>query len=178
MVGGFLMHPATEQWVRMAAARYVGSPVKVVEFGGRNVNGSNRQHFPGQEYVSVDKVDGPEVDIVANVLDAEALADHEDTADVVVCTNMLEHEPRWQDVLTRAWWLLRADGLLVVATVTDPFPPHSGVDGETLREGEHYAGVPMSKLLGALTAIGFDVEAQATTREGDVQVVARKDATG
>lgn len=166
-----LMHEACEEWVRMAAARYVGRPAKVIELGGRNVNGSNRQYFPGCEYVSVDKREGPEVDVVA---DAAYWRPEAPDADAVVCTNVLEHEPRWREVLATAAGCLRSDGLLIVTTVDAPFPAHSGVDGGELRSGEYYQGLPLFELRAGLQSAGFLVTDSRHTREGDVQAVARK----
>jgi predicted SAM-dependent methyltransferase len=166
-----MMHEACEEWVRMAAARYVGRPAKVIELGGRNVNGSNRQHFSECEYISVDKREGPEVDLV---VDAVRLRLGKPDFDVVVCTNVLEHEPRWRDVLTTAYECLRPDGVLIVTTVDERFPPHSGIDGCELQPDEHYEGVHMDELRDALGAAGFLVTDYRSTREGDAQAVAVK----
>jgi hypothetical protein len=164
------MHEACSEWVASAAGRHVGSLGRVIELGGRNVNGSNRVHFPPErfEYVSVDRLDGPEVDVIADAVEWRP----ETPGTVVVCTNVLEHEPRWRELVTTAYECLAPGGVFIVTTVTDPFPPHSGIDGCEVRAGEYYAGVSLDDLLGALRDAGFFVTDYRSTREGDVQAVA------
>jgi SAM-dependent methyltransferase len=170
MCGEARMHPECEEWVRDAVGRHVGRPGRVIELGGRNVNGSNRVHFPPAwfEYVSVDRLDGPEVDVIADAAEWRP----ETPGTVVVCTNVLEHEARWRELVKTAYDSLAPDGVFIVTTVTDPFPPHSGIDGFGVRDGEYYRGVPLDELLDALRSAGFAVTDYRTTRQGDVQAVA------
>jgi hypothetical protein len=72
------MHEAVTEWV----ARHADTFGKVLEFGSRNINGSVRPLFPyASEFVGVDLVDGPDVDVVG---DAASVIVGIDQFDVVV----------------------------------------------------------------------------------------------
>ena len=60
------MHPEAMQWVAEHATK-VGSPVRVMDQGGQNVNGSIRELFPtATDWTSVDMFNGEGVDVVAD----------------------------------------------------------------------------------------------------------------
>ena len=63
------------------------------------------------------------------------------TYDVVISTEVLEHAPRWRDVLANAWAAVAPGGRLLMTCATDPRAPHSAIDGWDVRPGEHDADV-------------------------------------
>jgi hypothetical protein len=130
------------------------SPTSVLELGSLDINGGIRSLFAGaNHYHGLDVVEGPGVDEVADAADWRP----QQRFDVVVSTEVLEHAPRWPDVVCNAWAALESGGTLLLTCATDPRPPHSAVDGWGLRDGEWYANVGPQQLLGLLRS--FDPEA-------------------
>src|SRR5687768_6081838 len=81
----------------------------VLELGGRNVNGTPRPLFPAADYVSVDIVDGPGVDIVCDA----TLYRPETRFDAVLCLEVLEHAEDPDGFIATAWGALRPGGWLI-----------------------------------------------------------------
>jgi hypothetical protein len=70
--------------------RRTDEALAVLDVGGRWINGGVRELFPNADpYVSLDIVDGPGVDIVADA--ATWVPDR--AYDLVVCTEVFEHTP-------------------------------------------------------------------------------------
>lgn len=120
------------------------APEAVLEIGSHDVNGGVRDLFPtATRYHGIDIAPGPGVDEVADAADWRAA----DRFDVVVSTEVLEHAPRWRDVVRNAWDALGPGGVLLLTCATDPRPAHSAVDGWDLREGEWYANVAPGEMI-------------------------------
>ena len=141
---------------------------RVVELGGRNFNGSIRGLFNGAEYTSVDILDGYGVDVVSDAADYQPAS----PPDTVVCCEVLEHAPNAGAVVHNALRMLAPGGVLVLTCATDPRVPHSGIDGNSVRAGEHYANVPREDLARWLK--GADVRVLQTQPQGDLQCLAVK----
>ncbi len=108
------MTPEIIAWAREAIERHdIDRRGWTVEFGSLSVNGSLRQFFAGP-YHGIDQVSGPGVDRVMRV--AEIGKEWWDTADTVVCTEMLEHDLTFWVTLDRAYEILHADGYLLLTT--------------------------------------------------------------
>jgi hypothetical protein len=121
-------------------AAHVGrlAPASVLEIGSLDINGSVRALFgAGVDYHGLDVVDGPGVDEVGDAATWRASRGYE----LVVSTEVLEHAPRWRDILTNAWDAVAPGGRLLATCATDPRAPHSAVDGLDVRPEEHYANV-------------------------------------
>jgi hypothetical protein len=122
-------------------------PTRVLEIGSLDVNGSVRPLFPtAKQYHGIDIAPGPGVDEVADAADWHAST----LFDVVVSTEVLEHAPRWRDVVTNAWNALGAHGVLLMTCATVPRAPHSAIDGWEVRPDEWYENVAPADVL-ALT---------------------------
>jgi hypothetical protein len=116
-------------------ARSRGPFGRVVEIGGRDVNGSVRPLFGAAIYTSVDVREGPGVDVVAD-------AAHWDPpgvigrpwagVDCVVCCEVLEHASNAPELVAAAQRWLRTGGLFVMTCATYPRAPHSAVNGELM----------------------------------------------
>lgn len=144
------MHDEAYEWV----ARYATAErAAVLDIGGRDINGSVRDLFPGADpYVSLDIVDGPGVDIVADA--AQWTPDRE--YDVVVCCEVFEHTASWPRICATAYKALRPGGELILTMAGPGRPEHSAVDGgPTLYVGEHYANVDQTELRTVLEECGF-----------------------
>jgi SAM-dependent methyltransferase len=154
------------------ARHATADPVDVLEIGSCDVNGSVRPLFPAAtRYHGLDIVAGPGVDEVADAADWHAPG----AFDVVVSTEVLEHAPRWRDVVRNAWEALRPGGVLVLTCATEPRPAHSAIDGWEVRAGEHYANVEPDEVLELLAHLGCRSWTLETHGDrGDLYLDARK----
>ena len=106
------MHQEVMDWLRTIkeSAPDIFEHSRVLECGSLNVNGTPRPLFEECEYVGVDWRDGPGVDVVS-------LTHHymdNDGFDVVISTEMLEHDPYWLVSISNMVSLLRPGGDLIL----------------------------------------------------------------
>lgn len=100
---------------------------RVLEVGSRYINGSIRplieKFFTPREYIGVDIEPGKYVDIV---LPAERLVDYfgEETFDVVISTELLEHVRNWRLVVNNMKKVLKKGGYIYITTRSRGFPYH------------------------------------------------------
>jgi SAM-dependent methyltransferase len=122
------MHPSVFAWVWSKVDVLGLADRAVLEVGSYDVNGSVRPFFTGS-YVGVDMRAGPQVDMVAY---ADALPFDDESFDVVVSTEMLEHDPRpWRSLDEMARVLRHGGVLLLTARGYDGrgcFPVHDYPD--------------------------------------------------
>jgi SAM-dependent methyltransferase len=124
------MHDSVIAWVAEKVRQHglAAAGLSVLEVGSRDVNGSVRPLFAGvASYTGVDMLDGPGVDVVA---DAHTLAERfpPESFDVVISTEMLEHDDRfWVSVETMGR-LLRPGGHLVLTARGNGFMLHGYPD--------------------------------------------------
>jgi hypothetical protein len=108
------MHGSVMEFVGSIKKKFpnrFSSGCRVVEFGSRNINGSPRKMFSNpNEYVGIDFHGGKDVDVVGV---AHEWKPPRAEYDVVVSTEMLEHDPFWEKTLTHAAGLLASGGVLV-----------------------------------------------------------------
>ena len=106
------MHPEINQFVEAVKQKY---PVyfrgkKVLEVGSLDINGSIRGSFHQCIYTGIDLGEGPGVDKVVSIhehLDPKGY-------DVVISTEMLEHDVHWQDSLVSMYANLKSGGLMIL----------------------------------------------------------------
>ena len=108
------MHESVMAFVAKVAASGFGMEGKsVLEVGSYDVNGSVRSLFEGTDYLGIDIEEGPGVDQVVD-LGAE-LPFGDSTFDLVLSTEMLEHDLKpWLSVCE--WHRVLRDGGLLVVT--------------------------------------------------------------
>ena len=98
----------------------------VVEIGASDINGSCRplimQSYPAS-YISTDMQPGTGVDLVCSGEDLPERLGRE-VADVLVCTEVLEHVDRWREFIVAIWSVLRLGGVLLLTTRSPGFPYH------------------------------------------------------
>lgn len=104
------MHPSVMTYVQEEVVKLGIADANVLEVGSMNYNGTVRPIFSGP-YLGVDMLDGPDVDLVAF---ADDLPFEDGTYDVVVSTEMLEHDTRpWRSVAEMAR-VLKPGGYMIL----------------------------------------------------------------
>ena len=92
----------------------------VIDFGSLDINGSNRQWFENCNYTGVDINEGKNVDYVSRCHDFI----DDNIYDVVISTEMLEHDMYWKKSLSNMLSLLSSGGLLIITCATTGRPEH------------------------------------------------------
>lgn len=104
--------------------RYQFTPGRVLEIGGRNVNGSVRGFFKdAAEYISTDMESGPGVDVVLNATELIGKFGS-DSFDTIICCEMLEHDVNFPRTVMQMHAMLKSPGHLIITTPTFGFPLH------------------------------------------------------
>jgi predicted O-methyltransferase YrrM len=105
------MHASSMENMRRCIDWYVGTgPVKVVDLGAMDVNGSYRQLVPPTaEYVGADLEAGPGVDVV--LTNVYHLPFEDGSVDIVLSGQMLEHCGQFWRVFNEIFRVLKPDGL-------------------------------------------------------------------
>jgi SAM-dependent methyltransferase len=98
----------------------------VIEVGSNNVNGSLRpiiEAMEPQEYIGVDIVEGPGVDLLCS---AENLVQEfgEESFDLVISTEMLEHVQDWKQSINNMKRICRPNGVILITTRSRGYPFH------------------------------------------------------
>ncbi len=105
------MHESVMKWVKRRVNQLSLQDKATLEIGSSDVNGSVRGFFTGS-YTGVDLLPGPGVDLV--VESGRPLPFADDSFDVVVTTEMLEHDPRPWETMREIGRLLRPSGVLLL----------------------------------------------------------------
>ena len=165
------MHAEAYAFVERTLAT-LPAPQRVVDFGGRNVNGTIRPLMPrSARYTVVDLRYDRSVDYVADAAEwGEA-----DAYDMVICTETLEHAKNAAAIVTNAARILAPGGFLIMTMATDPRAPHSGMDGGAVHPGEHYANIAYRDLLAWVDRSGLTMrQYEVHDDRGDLYLLAVK----
>jgi SAM-dependent methyltransferase len=164
------MHPeARDGLARQLAASGLApdAPWRVLDLGGRDINGSIRNLLPAARWTGLDIEPGPGVDLVHDA--TKPWPDDWDRFDLVVCTEVLEHVKHWPAVLRTAAQALEPGGpeTLFVTCASTGRPTH-GASGDPLPgPGEWYANVPPALLEDRLLDLFDDVTVEYRRLPGD-----------
>jgi SAM-dependent methyltransferase len=115
------MHSSVMAWVTEQVEAYDLAHRSTLELGSLNVNGSVRPLFTGP-YIGIDMQAGQGVD---RVMSASALDYTDASFDVVVSTEMLEHDPAPWLTLAQAGRVLRTGGHLLLTMRGNGFAEHA-----------------------------------------------------
>lgn len=143
------MHEGARRFIAGTVACFGLELGSVIDLGGRDINGTVHSLFVTKPFV-IDIAPGPGVDVVADA--ADWVPDRE--FDVVLCTEVLEHTPRWPGIIRTAHNALRPGGVLILTCATHGRPPHGAATTFPL-EGEYYANVDPDAVALALDGRGF-----------------------
>jgi SAM-dependent methyltransferase len=168
------MHDQAHAFVRDHART---DAAKVLDLGGRDVNGTVRDLFPDAlDYIVVDINPGDGVDVVADAADWQPTG----TYDVVVSCETFEHAERWREICGTAFNALRPGGQFIATMAGPGRPEHSAIDGQfRLLDGEYYGNVDPAVLFDVLDEWGFvDVFIDSRPSPADVRAVAYRPLEG
>lgn len=99
---------------------------RVIEVGAFDVNGTTRPYLETlgpAEYVGVDIMGGPGVDVVCGAEHLVELFGREQF-DVLITTEMLEHVRDWRTVVHNMKQVIKPGGIIVITTRSPGFPMH------------------------------------------------------
>jgi SAM-dependent methyltransferase len=87
------------------------SDLSILEIGSYDVNGSIRSLFESENYIGVDLVGGPGVDLVA---DGQSVDLPDSNFDVVLSCEVFEHNPFWRETFQNMHRMLEPGGLFIM----------------------------------------------------------------
>lgn len=155
------MHGSIMNWLRGHADRMPGhfkDGARVLELGSRNINGSPRDVFGERGidpayYLGVDANGGAGVDVagVAHEVVPEHAIKKMGCFDIVISTEMLEHDPYWEQTLQLCARALRPGGVLLLSCASSRRKPHNLDDSPV---PGHYRGLDPDDLVPVLEATG------------------------
>ena len=123
------MHGTVMRWVRKLKVEHpnhFSEGCRVLEYGSLDINGGVRSIFNApQEYVGIDCQAGRGVDWVGVCHEYEHPVGE---FDVVISTEMLEHDPYWRKSLEHACSMLRSGGLFIMTCAAPRRAPHNHDD--------------------------------------------------
>jgi hypothetical protein len=160
------MHAEALAWVAYYA-RECGDPARVLDLGGRDVNGSPKPFFSPAEYVTLDVLPGADITADAATWEPDRLYD------VVVSTETFEHTSSWREIVGTAFKACAPGGFFIATCAGPGRAPHSGVDGRVPRDWEHYGNVSADDLRDALIETGWGVIA-CESKGNDTRAFARR----
>lgn len=108
------MHKEQMDWCEHVKRRFPSYFInkKVLEMGSLDVNGNNRYLFENCEYIGLDVLPGKNVDVVSVAHEYQA---ENETFDVVLSTNALEHDMHYSLTLKKMANLLKPNGLMLIS---------------------------------------------------------------
>jgi len=112
-----MAHPEQLQFVKSVLVTTANQfqQKKIIEIGSYDVNGTVRNLFPGAEYLGVDLVEGPGVDLVCE----GGKVDYEsNTFDLSISCECFEHNPLWADTFSNMYRLTKEGGLVIITVAT------------------------------------------------------------
>lgn len=117
-----MAHPQQENFVRRVKASKPSffNDKKVIDFGSLDINGNNRMHFSGGSYLGVDIGAGNNVDVICKA--SKFKSDEE--FNVVISTEMLEHDAEYVASLRNMYAVCKDGGLIVLTAAGEGRPEH------------------------------------------------------
>lgn len=115
----------------------------IIDFGSLDVNGNNR-YLADNSYVGVDVQVGDNVDIICKCHEFKAQKKY----DVVMSTEMLEHDPFWELSIKNMVKILKKGGLLLITTAGELREPHDPYEHKHVNKPyqEHYHNFTSNEL--------------------------------
>ena len=134
----------------------IGSDVlSVVEVGSMEMHGTPRDVFESQSehYIGVDWRPGPGVDMVALAHNAmplireKAKSLEHPAVNLVICCQMLEHDPYWRRTLAESAATVKHGGWMILTWAGPDYKPH---ELETAPVPNYYENRTIAEVIGAV----------------------------
>lgn len=108
-----MAHTEQTEFVQQIRRRFPDRFVnkRVLEIGSLDINGSIRALFHDCAYTGIDVGNGPGVDVVCQGQEYDAPPS---SYDVVICCEVMEHNPYWKETLANMFRLCAPGGLVVM----------------------------------------------------------------
>lgn len=142
------MHPEAHAYVQdkvnLLKALMPDGVDLVAELGSHDWNGTIRSLFDdwALNYIGLDIVEGPGVDIVGDASTHEFLA----RPDVIICTELLEHTPMAASIVHNVAHNLRTGGIFIATMAGPGRNPHAADGSGEPRPGEWYSNISPGSL--------------------------------
>jgi SAM-dependent methyltransferase len=108
---------------------------RVLDCGSLDINGRNRDYFFDCGYTGVDIAPGKNVHVVSKIHELAYPPEH---FDVVISTEMLEHDRFWKQSLDKMVKLLKPGGLIIITAASTARHEHG-----TIGHSEHTSPLTM-----------------------------------
>lgn len=136
--------------------------LRVLDIGGADVNGTVHEIVRLRRAIEpvidvLDVAPGPGVTIVADATNLGGWNDRRETYDLIISTETFEHVKFWRRIVVGAYAGLKPGGWFVGTCAAIGRRPHGARGEHWPPDGEHYANVSPSALIGELLA-GFTGE--------------------
>ena len=137
-----MAHKQQQNYCESVAAKFQDNfnASNVLDIGSLDINGNNRYLFSNCNYTGVDIGEGNNVDVVSL---AHKLDLPNDSFDVVICTECLEHDMFYKKSLPNMLRMLKTGGVLLFTCATTGRPEHG-----TLQTDGGYSSPLMMGLVG------------------------------
>lgn len=130
---------------------------KILDCGSQDVNGNNRYLFLKSKYTGIDIVSGKNVDIVTTVVDYKT----DVVFDVVISTEMLEHDSDWKNSVRKMYTFVKKGGILLITCATGNRLLHN------TSLGGYYRNVPIKELARVISKLHFSQSKLRESKRGD-----------
>jgi SAM-dependent methyltransferase len=112
-----MAHPEQRQWCMYVKEKFPErfSNANVLDFGSLDLNGSNRYLFENCRYTGIDIGIGTNVDVVSK---AHEYVNNTGIVDIIITTEMAEHDQYIDKSLKNMTNILKSDGLFILTCAT------------------------------------------------------------
>ena len=112
-----MAHKAQKKYCLRIQEQFPGyfRKVRVLDIGSYDINGNNRFLFEDYEYLGIDLVDGPNVDLA---IKAHELQEPDNSFDFIISTECFEHDMYYPKSLNNIIRMLKPGGLFLFTTAT------------------------------------------------------------
>lgn len=120
-----MAHPQQLQFIKSVTSLITNNrnfkSKKVLEIGSYDVNGSVRRFFPYADYIGVDLIKGPGVDLIC---EGDKVPHENNIYDITISCECFEHNPNWAATFDNMHRMTKDGGLVIFTCATTGRPEH------------------------------------------------------
>lgn len=173
------MHKEAKSFLELVKRKFpvYFSDVNVLDCGSLDINGNNRYLFTNSKYTGIDIVEGKNVDVVTKV--HEFLLGVTGVYDVIISSEMLEHDKHYVESLKTMFRLLKPDGLLIITAAGEGRAEHGTTKSNPVDSpltNDYYKNITIPMLCEGLDMKAFKAypETHINKKIGDIYFVGIK----